>query len=76
MEEPIIGNYEPLPAPYYARWRRRFFILLAVFVLVPLFVIVYALVRFGSDRPVVYDTPEEHFKYGSTGGERESGFPY
>jgi len=28
------------------------------------------------DRPVTYEAIEEHFKYGSTGGERESGFPY
>jgi mono/diheme cytochrome c family protein len=32
--------------------------------------------RFTSDRPVVYDSPEDHFKYGSTGGERLSGIPY
>jgi mono/diheme cytochrome c family protein len=76
MEEPVTRAYEPVPAPYYTRWRHRFFVLLALVMLVPLFIIVYALVRFGGDRPVVYDTPEEHFKYGSTGGERESGFPY
>jgi len=76
MEEPTIGMYEPAPAPYYAGWKRRFFLLLAIVLLVPVFLVVYALVRFGGDRPIVYDTPEEHFKYGSTGGERESGFPY
>ena len=32
--------------------------------------------RFGRDTPVNYADIEEHFKYGSTGGERESGFPY
>jgi mono/diheme cytochrome c family protein len=32
--------------------------------------------RFGQDTPVDYADIEEHFKYGSTGGERESGFPY
>jgi len=37
---------------------------------------VYLAVRFGSDTPEVYAEEEEHFKYGSTGGERESGFPY
>jgi hypothetical protein len=31
---------------------------------------------FMEDEPVVYSKIEEHFKYGSTGGERESGFPY
>ena len=32
--------------------------------------------RFTRDDPVTYADPEEHFKYGSTGGERESGIPY
>ncbi|MCB1890132.1 MAG: c-type cytochrome [Rhodocyclaceae bacterium] len=32
--------------------------------------------RFLADEPVGYGSPAEHFKYGSTGGERESGFPY
>jgi len=32
--------------------------------------------RFLRDEPVVYDDPVEHFKYGSTGGERNLGFPY
>jgi mono/diheme cytochrome c family protein len=37
---------------------------------------VAALVRFTSDSPVTYDKIEDHFKYGSTGGERSSGIPY
>lgn len=32
--------------------------------------------RFTRDDPVIYADVEEHFKYGSTGGERESGIPY
>jgi len=36
----------------------------------------YALGRFTADEAVGYRSPAEHFKYGSTGGERESGFPY
>ncbi len=36
----------------------------------------YAALRFLPDRAVTYADPVEHFKYGSTGGERESGFPY
>jgi mono/diheme cytochrome c family protein len=36
----------------------------------------WAYARFGVDRPVVYDDPQDHFKYGSTGGERQAGFPY
>jgi len=35
-----------------------------------------AAIRFLPDRPVRYDDPVEHFKYGSTGGERNMGFPY
>ncbi|MEW5967741.1 MAG: c-type cytochrome [Pseudomonadota bacterium] len=34
-----------------------------------------AAIRFLPDRPVTYDDPVEHFKYGSTGGERNMGFP-
>lgn len=41
-----------------------------------LILIVYAAIRFLPDNPVVYDDPREHFKYGSTGGERNWGFPY
>ncbi|HEX6572828.1 MAG TPA: hypothetical protein VF055_12460 [Steroidobacteraceae bacterium] len=33
-------------------------------------------IRFSIDRPVEYAAIEEHFKYGSTGGERVSGLPY
>ena len=36
----------------------------------------YAIQRFGNDEPVRYRDPVQHFMYGSTGGERESGFPY
>jgi mono/diheme cytochrome c family protein len=35
-----------------------------------------AAIRFLPDRPVSYADPVEHFKYGSTGGERNMGFPY
>ncbi len=36
----------------------------------------YLFQRFGGDTPVDYASNEEHFKYGSTGGEHEMGFPY
>ncbi len=39
-------------------------------------VLIVLAVRFGADTPVDYGDIEEHFKYGSTGGERASGFPY
>jgi hypothetical protein len=35
-----------------------------------------AVIRFTSDVPVTYEKIEDHFKYGSTGGERSSGIPY
>jgi cytochrome c2 len=37
---------------------------------------VLLVLRFTADRPVAYAKIEDHFMYGSTGGERESGFPY
>ena len=58
------------------RWRRRFFLLLALLILIPGIALIYLANRFLQDRPVTYEGIEEHFKYGSTGGERESGFPY
>jgi mono/diheme cytochrome c family protein len=59
--------------------RRAVRIVLYLSVLVVTFVVltgVLLLSRFTADIPVTYAEPEEHFKYGSTGGERESGFPY
>jgi hypothetical protein len=54
-----------------ARWRKIF----AVISLVTLLVALYFIARFSRDEPVTYADIEEHFKYGSTGGERESGIP-
>ena len=36
----------------------------------------YLAVRLHRDKPVGYAAPEDHFKYGSTGGERDAGIPY
>jgi hypothetical protein len=36
----------------------------------------YLAVRLNRDEPVTYATLEDHFKYGSTGGERDAGIPY
>jgi mono/diheme cytochrome c family protein len=58
------------------RWRRRFFLLAALLILIPGIALIYLANRFLQDHPVTYEAIEEHFKYGSTGGERESGFPY
>lgn len=46
-----------------------------VFVLALLAAVVYLGWRFNRDSPVTYSDPVEHFKYGSTGGERASGIP-
>ncbi|MBD0306127.1 MAG: hypothetical protein ICV76_06200 [Nitrospiraceae bacterium] len=51
-------------------------ILVGVGVLALLVGTLYVAWRFGADRPVDYAAIEDHFKYGSTGGEREAGFPY
>ena len=49
----------------------------ALFLLVFAFVTTVALAfRFTADDPVTFTSVEEHFKYGSTGGERASGLPY
>lgn len=39
-------------------------------------IVLYFFWRFSVDSAIGYDDIEEHFKYGSTGGEREAGFPY
>ena len=57
-------------------WKRRFVVLLIVLVGIPAFVGLMLLRRFAGDMPVDYASPTEHFKYGSTGGEHEMGFPY
>src|SRR3954449_3749082 len=58
------------------RWRRRFCILLAITVGIPLLIGILLAIRFLPDRPVTYSKIEDHFKYGSTGGERNAGFRY
>jgi mono/diheme cytochrome c family protein len=56
-------------------WRRRFYILLAIVVGIPLLIGIALAVRFLPNRPVTYANIEDHFKYGSTGG-YANGFPY
>ncbi|MBA3544491.1 MAG: cytochrome c [Chthoniobacterales bacterium] len=62
----------PPPKPIVWWWR------ILVLLVVGLFIVgSYRLARrFTRDRPVTYENPEEFFKYGSLGGERESGIPY
>lgn len=61
MNQPGCGKYKIL-----------FWVVLTILVLAGL----WAFNRFGTDRPVVHADPVAHFKYGSTGGERNMGFPY
>jgi processive rubber oxygenase RoxA-like protein len=58
------------------RWRRRFLTLLALALGIPLLIVLALALRFLPDRPVTYTKIEDHFKYGSTGGERNAGLPY
>jgi hypothetical protein len=52
-------------------WRR----LLASISLLLLLLVVYLALRLTGDSPVTYASDEDHFKYGSTGGERDAGIP-
>ena len=59
------------------RRRRRLLACLLVLPTLLLLVLgIYAAILLNDDEPVVYAEITEHFKYGSTGGERASGFPY
>ncbi|CAL95211.1 hypothetical protein [Azoarcus olearius] len=76
--DPVPPRTPPYAAP--PRRRRRLHWLLWLLVLLPWAGLalgaLYAALRFLPDRPETYADPAQHFKYGSTGGERESGFPY
>lgn len=58
------------------RWARILFVLIVLVLVFAVVSVVLLVARFTADRPVEYANIEEHFKYGSTGGERASGFPY
>lgn len=58
------------------RWWRFTRVMLVVLLAFIVISALLMLLRFTADRPVAYDDVREHFKYGSTGGERESGLPY
>ena len=70
------GKPASRPSLLQQRWVR---VLGIVLLLALVFVSVSGLmlaVRFMRDEPVTYAEVEEHFKYGSTGGERASGLPF
>jgi hypothetical protein len=75
-EEPATGRPSWLERLAQKRWARWLVVLLVLptFLLIALALYVGRILT--EDEPVVYSKIEEHFKYGSTGGERESGFPY
>ncbi|TMP94925.1 MAG: cytochrome c, partial [Verrucomicrobia bacterium] len=62
---------QPAKTPSW-KWRVVLLVAVALIAIVSLFFVA----RFTRDDPVTYADAEEHFKYGSTGGERESGIPY
>jgi len=61
-------------------WQRRWVRILTTVLAIPTVLALafgaYLWQRFGADRATEYPDIEEHFKYGSTGGEHVSGFPY
>lgn len=60
----------------YRFWKILCAVLTIFIILAVVIPILYLRARFGSDNPVVYGQIKEHFKYGSTGGDRNWGFPY
>jgi mono/diheme cytochrome c family protein len=67
------------PANFGAKLRRWFGLIwkaLSLLVMVVVIVVaLYAAIRFLPDRAVTHDTMLDHFKYGSTGGDRVTGIP-
>jgi len=61
---------------WHRRWARWLTVLLVLPTLLLCGLALALAVRLADDSPVVHVDIVEHFKYGSTGGERESGFPY
>jgi len=58
------------------RWARWLTVLLVLPTLALIGVAIYGAMLLTEDEAVEYGDIREHFKYGSTGGERASGFPY
>jgi mono/diheme cytochrome c family protein len=56
-------------------WHRRYSVLLAIVIGIPLLIAVWAALRFLPNRAVTYASNADHFKYGSTGGYESAGFP-
>jgi hypothetical protein len=70
------GQDSGLAGLYRKRWVRITALLLAIPTVLAVVFGLYLWQRFGTDRAVEYPDIEDHFKYGSTGGEHVSGLPY
>ncbi len=66
----FIVSFQYQPAGKF--WRR----LISLVCLAALVTAGYLFARLRTDQAVAYENIEDHFKYGSTGGERGSGIPY
>ena len=74
--QPNNRNAQTSDGGKFRRWVRCIWKGLSILVLVLVVIAaVYAAVRFIPDRAVTYDNMEDHFKYGSTGGDRVTGIP-
>jgi mono/diheme cytochrome c family protein len=71
-----IADFCVVPLPKAARTSDALARCLSGFLVVLLAAGLYVWYRLNIDTPVAYGDIEEHFKYGSTGGEREAGIPY
>lgn len=65
----VVGQNKP-------GWHRVLIVIAGFTILLIGAVILYAAARFLPNRPVTYDNMEDHFKYGSTGGDVVTGIPY
>jgi mono/diheme cytochrome c family protein len=68
-----MADHRVLPTKPIVWWWRILVLVLAGLIIVSGLLLV---ARLSRDQPVAYENPEEFFKYGSLGGERESGIPY
>lgn len=74
MDVPL--NSETSPNTGQCKGCRMLKWLVALIVIVTILKVCFLLARFGGDTPTDYANIEDQFKYGSTGGEHEMGFPY
>jgi hypothetical protein len=76
MQDSTTKTGDTTPAYLQRRWVRVVFVSFMVLLAFTVVSGIMLAVRFMTDRPVTYSDVTEHFKYGSTGGERASGLPY